>query len=97
MNFEWDENKRRINITKHGLDFVDAWRIFEFQTLVFHDDREDYGEPRYLAIGLLDDRIVSMIYSQPNEFTRRIISLRKAIKLEQRQYENYLRDELGIR
>jgi uncharacterized DUF497 family protein len=46
MQFEWDEQKNRINIHKHGLDFADAWEIFTMPMLTALDDREDYGEDR---------------------------------------------------
>ena len=52
MRFEWDENKRRANIRKHGIDFLDAATIFEGKTVVIMDDRSDYAEDRYIAFGL---------------------------------------------
>jgi uncharacterized DUF497 family protein len=54
MNFEWDENKNRLNIAKHGFDFSDASRIFDSPMLVDLDGREDYGEESWVGIGLLD-------------------------------------------
>ena len=54
MELEWDEAKRENNLRKHGLDFRDAAQVLEGYTLELEDDREDYGEFRYLAVGLLD-------------------------------------------
>ena len=43
MRFEWDEQKRKANIRKHGFDFRDAWKVFELPMLVALDDRQDCG------------------------------------------------------
>lgn len=95
MKFEWDERKNQSNITKHGFDFADAFRIFNLPILVYLDEREDYGEDRYLGIGLLDGRIVVVIYTEPDEEMVRIISLRKALSHERKRYEQYLKNRLG--
>lgn len=79
MKFEWDESKRVINLQRHGLDFADAWRIFESYRVIFIDDRFDYGESRLVTIGVLSGRIVTTVYTEDEEITR-IISLRKATK-----------------
>ena len=59
------------------------------------DDREDYGEDRWIAIGMLRSRIVVVVYVELDQDTIRIISLRKALNYERRQYEQVLRDRLG--
>ena len=48
MNYNWDEAKNEINISKHGLDFADVHLIFEGQVLEKLDDRFDYGEERWI-------------------------------------------------
>lgn len=63
--------------------------------LVYLDERKDYGEDRYLGIGLLDGRIVVVIYTEPGEELVRIISLRKALSHERKRYEQYLKNRLG--
>ncbi|MEH2281960.1 MAG: BrnT family toxin [Nostoc sp.] len=95
MKFEWDERKNQSNIRKHGLDFADAFCVFNLPMLVYLDEREDYGEDRYLGIGLLDGRIVLVIYTEPGEELVRIISLRKALSHERKRYEQYLKNRLG--
>lgn len=50
MEFEWDADKNRQNIAKHGLRFEDAIRIFDGFTVDLSDDRFDYGEPREISI-----------------------------------------------
>ena len=89
MNFEWDEAKNRENIRKHGFDFADAWKVFEAPMLTFLDTREDYGEDRWIGLGILGDQIVKIIYTESDEPTIRIISLRKAIKYERQEFESY--------
>ena len=73
MNFEWDEEKRRANITDHEFDFSDAWQIFEGPTLTALDEREDYGEDRWIGIGLLRGRVVVIVFTERGEDTIRII------------------------
>ena len=90
MGFEWDENKRAENIGKHDLDFVDAWRIFDTPMLVDIDNREDYGETRYFGIGFLKNLVVAIVLTEPDEQTIRIISLRRALKYEREQLEEYV-------
>jgi len=44
--FEWDDEKNKSNILKHGFDFADASEIVEAPLLAARDDRQDYGEDR---------------------------------------------------
>ena len=53
MRFSWDERKRRLNLKEHGLDFVDAPRVFEGPTLTFEDDRFAYDEQCLVTLGFL--------------------------------------------
>lgn len=94
MKFEWDERKNQGNLNKHGFDFIDASRIFEQPMIIDLDVRENYGEDRYVGIGLLDGRVVVVIYTEPNDETVRVISLRKALSYERRRYEQYLKNRL---
>ena len=55
MNLEWDENKNQENIRKHGLDFVDAEDVFNHPMLIQLDTRLDYGEDRWIGIGVTHD------------------------------------------
>jgi uncharacterized DUF497 family protein len=52
MSFEWDRERRRLNLRNHGVDFAFTSRIFNGPTLEGPDDRRDYGEPRFGAYGL---------------------------------------------
>ena len=90
MDFGWDESKNRSNQQRHGLDFTEAKRLFNPALFVDIDDREDYGEERYVGLGLLDGRVVVVIFTQPDDDTVRVISLRKANSYERQQYGEYL-------
>jgi len=95
MNFEWDECKNTSNVAKHGFDFADACQIFNLPMVIELDDRSDYGEERWIGIGMLCQRVVVVIYTEPSETTTRIISLRKALTHERKRYEQYLKNRLG--
>ena len=87
MNFEWDDEKNRENLRKHGFDFNDAWQVFQTPVLDELDERSYYGEQRWNGIGLLGDRIVAITYTFRSDDTIRIISLRKALKHEREKFE----------
>lgn len=92
MQFEWDEQKNQANMAKHGLSFTDAWEIFEAPMLIDLDERFDYGEDRWIGIGRPRSRIVVLIYTELENETIRIISLRKAISYERYTYEQSFGD-----
>lgn len=81
--FTWDETKRRTNLAKHGIDFRDAVRIFDGPLVTVEDTRERYDEPRYVALGLLEGVVVSVVYAERRDGAR-IISIRRALKHETR-------------
>jgi hypothetical protein len=59
------------------------------------DTKEDYGEDRFIGIGFLKNFVVVVVYTELEEETIRIISLRKALKHERKQFEETLRNRLG--
>ena len=85
MNFDWDNSKRRSNIKKHGIDFVNAPMIFDGYTLTIEDDRYDYGEQRFVTFGIFEGRVVAVVHTE-REDSIRIISIRKAAKYEEKEY-----------
>ena len=88
MKITWDEKKNRANIRKHGLDFTDAAQVFEGPMLTRFDPREDYGEDRWIGIGMTRGRVVVLVYTESDDGqTNRIISMRKALSHEERRYE----------
>ena len=95
MRFEWDEEKNQDNIRKHGLDFSDAWQVFDAPMLTALDTKEDYGEDRFIGIGFLKNFVAVVVYTEPQHETIRVISLRKALKHEREQFEKVLKDQLA--
>ena|SRR5579872_2581040 len=89
MLFEWDEAKRDTNLTKHLIDFSDATRIFDGP--VFERAQRRHGEERMLAIGLLEDIEIVVVYVTRGHY-RRIISARKAHRDERQEYANHLKN-----
>ncbi len=89
MTFKWDEAKSRGNVRKHGYSFEDAEKVFSGVYLEVEDDREDYGEPRYLVFGLLKGNVVVVCYTLRGEDTYRIISMRKGNRNETDAYYQY--------
>lgn len=85
MNFEWDEDKRQSNIAKHGIDFVGIETVFAGETVTIFDDRLDYGEERFITLGLFDGRVVAVAHTETDTVIR-IISVRKATKDEEINY-----------
>lgn len=94
MTVEWDERKNKENIRKHGLDFADAWEIFELPTLTEVDSKEVF-EQRLAAIGFLRRHVVVIVFVESEDGTIRVISLRKALKHERERFEEFLKNELG--
>jgi uncharacterized DUF497 family protein len=94
MRVEWDEEKRQINLRKHGFDFYGIEAVFEADTLVILDNRFDYGEMRFVTFGLFHGRIVAVTHLQTDDLIR-IISVRKATKNEQRKYFEQIANRLG--
>lgn len=91
MKFEWDKNKRQENIRKHKIDFVDVTEVFNGPMLTRLDTRFEYDEDRWIGIGMANDRVVVVVYTEnENGETIRLISARKALKHERKHYEKYL-------
>jgi uncharacterized protein len=85
MQFTWDEKKRKSNLKKHGLDFKDGYLLFAGATFTFSDTRFDYGESRFVTLGLLGVEVVVVIHTEYEDEIR-IISMRKGTKNEQKIY-----------
>ena len=85
MAIELDTAKRNATLEARGLDMARADEVFEGTTLTVEDDRQHYGEDRFITIGFLDGRMVILVWT-PRNGTRRIISMRKANEREQALY-----------
>ena len=88
MNFEWDIAKNRQNIKKHKIDFNTASKVFnDVNRIELYDEKHSEFEDRYIAIGLIEDclMVVFVSYTPKNDAIR-IISARKALPEERRNY-----------
>jgi len=85
MRFSWHEPKRQTTLQKRGLDFAQAEQLFAGPTFTFEDDRRDYGEQRWVTLGLLREKVVIIVHTE-SEDEIRIISMREANKDEQRLF-----------
>jgi uncharacterized DUF497 family protein len=83
--YEWNEIKRKANLAKHGVDFTAIEAFAWEEALVIPDTRKDYGEPRFLAFGPIDDRLHCLAFSVRGGSIR-VISLRKANRREVKRY-----------
>ena len=91
MAVEFDAAKRDITLEVRGLDMARAGEVFAGATLTVEDDRQDYGEDRFITIGFLDERMVILVWT-PRNGARRIISMRKANEREQALYTPRFRE-----
>ncbi|MCZ8180119.1 MAG: BrnT family toxin [Rhizobium sp.] len=91
MDIVFVPEKRLKALNERGLDFARANEVFEGPHLTVQDDRRDYGEVRFITIGLLDQRMVVMIWTH-REPAIRVISMRKA---NDREYAIYSGRLLG--
>ncbi len=89
MRITFDPEKRRRTLENRGLDFADAGAIFRSRHISQLDDRENYGETRFITYGYIGDRIVALVWTE-RRTSRRIISLRKANEREQKKVNGAL-------
>jgi uncharacterized DUF497 family protein len=75
FKYSWDGAKNEANFVKHGLRFEDAELVFASPCVTFEDDRFDYGEGRFITLGVLENRLVVIAHA-PNDDGSRIISMR---------------------
>lgn len=81
MQIQFDPDKRDQTLAIRGLDFARAGEVFTGVNVTAEDARFDYGEPRFTTVGVLDGRMVVMVWTPRGE-VRRIISMRKANERE---------------
>lgn len=90
MKISFDPAKRARNLAKHRLDLADAGEVLKRRCFERIDDRRDYGEERWMSIGLLRGGIVVCVWAERDEDEARVISLRKATANEQEDYLRYI-------
>jgi len=89
MEIGFDPAKRAKTLVERGLDFADAARVFATEMATFEDERLDDPERRFATDGLLDGRMVAVIWTETT-LGRRIISMRKANGREQARYGKHM-------
>jgi len=88
MEFEWDQDKAARNQRKHGVPFPYASRVFlDPNRLEWADERQNYGEPRWITIGRIDDFEITVAFTLRTGSIR-LISARKSTKYEREDYYN---------
>ena len=90
MNFEWDVNKNKKNIKKHGISFEIEAKVFLDTKRIerFDAEHSSAGEERYKTIGMVN-KVLTVIYTERITAIR-IISARVAEKEEiDEYYKNY--------
>ena len=89
MDFEWDEEKNKANLAKHGISFEEAALIFRGIAMTEIDVRQDYGEMREISIGSLPEQVVIVVVHTERSGVTRIISARSANRAERIKYDDY--------
>lgn len=82
---EWDKSKNLSNYLKHGYEFIVCKEVFAGSCIEWIDEKHDYGETRYLAIGAVETTILAVVYTLRNG-GKRIISVRSARRDERKKY-----------
>jgi uncharacterized DUF497 family protein len=85
MLIEFDRAKTDKTLAERGLDFAKAYEVFAGLHFTGQDNRQDDTEDRFITVGLLDGRLIVMVWT-PRGKARRIISMRKANDREKDHY-----------
>lgn len=86
LKVEWNESKAKENYAKHGVSFELAEEVFSDPFAIeFLDERRDYGELRFVILGVVMGRVLYVAYTERQDAIR-IISARRATKNEQEAY-----------
>jgi uncharacterized DUF497 family protein len=87
VEFEWHDAKAEANLNAHGVSFEFARAAFKDPLRIeFLDDREDYGEDRFLTIGMAEGQTLLFVAYTEREERIRIISARRTTQREQDDY-----------
>ncbi len=89
MRITFNRLKRELTLRERGLDFADAKKVFAGRHATLPDDRKDYGEVRFITAGLLDGRLVVLVWTTRG-VARRVISMRHAHAKEEHRWRLHL-------
>lgn len=81
----WDDAKRQVNISKHGIDFADCEGLFDGFMVTYEDDRDDYGEQRLRSLTLFHGVVLFVVWT-PRGADTHLISVRKANRHERKNF-----------
>ena len=87
--FDWDENKNRINLEKHGITFEEASTVFfDDRAILFDDPEHSIDEYRFLLLGMSETAKVCIVCHcyRESDTVIRIISARQATRKEEQRY-----------
>ena len=87
--FDWDENKNRINLDKHGITFEEASTVFfDDRAIIFDDPEHSIDEDRFLLLGMSETAKVCIVCHcyKESDTVIRIISARQATRKEEQRY-----------
>ena len=89
MRVEWDVDKNRENLEKHGISFEEASDLLlgVADSMEVFDAAHSEEEDRYIAIGPIVRGLIVVVFTERDEETVRIISAREATRRERRRYE----------
>lgn len=92
MKFEWDPEKSRANLRKHGVTFDQAVQVFEAGSaaLELFDEQHSDLEERFITIGPIEGGVVLVVWTERLEGILRVISARWATPVERRLYHRYM-------
>ncbi|MDP3602179.1 MAG: BrnT family toxin [Bosea sp. (in: a-proteobacteria)] len=86
MGFQWDEAKSKANEAKHDVSFAEASLVFRGRFMARQDARRDYGEARFIALGLSQGRLLRVVYTRRGGDIR-IISAWKASSYDRKIFD----------
>ena len=94
LAFEWDENKNKINLIKHGISFEEASSVFfDEQAILFDDPEHSVDEERFILLGMSSSTNICIVCHcyRKSESIIRIVSARKATRKEALKYVRGIR------
>jgi uncharacterized DUF497 family protein len=87
LEFEWHEAKAEANLRAHGVSFEFATKVFRDAFAIERlDEREDYGEERFVIVGMAEEDVLLFVAFTERADRIRIISARRATQAEQDDY-----------
>ena len=87
MKIVWDEPKRQSNLATHGFDLADAELLDWDDVVILPGHPAKDGRPRFRAVGVLDDDLVTVVFSQLGTEAISVISMRPSSNEERKAYE----------